>query len=174
MTKPVLPFLALGLAGIVVATAAAQDLAPPAPGEPGSLEWHNTQQAALHGLSHANGWTTLADGVKFRRTAGDGSGAAPTVQDRITIHYTGSFTDGSVFDSSVERGEPATFRLGGLIRGWQIAIPYMGVGDTAEIAIPADAAYGVSGRGPIPGNATLFFTIELLAIPSQSGAAASQ
>ena len=98
---------------------------------------------------------------------GDGTGPAPTLRDQITIHYTGSFTDGSVFDSSVQRGQPATFPLAGLIRGWQVAIPYMGVGDTIEIAIPAEMAYGLQGRGPIPGGATLLFTIELFAIPSQ-------
>ncbi len=155
-------------AAIVFTTAAiAQDRMEPAPGEPGSIEWHNTQQAALHSRTSADGWATLDGGIKFRRVAGDGSGPAPTVQDQITIHYTGSFIDGEVFDSSVERGEPATFPLSGLIRGWQVAIPYMGVGDTAEIAIPATSAYGVQGRGPIPGGATLLFTIELLGIPSK-------
>ncbi len=157
------------LAALCLATpAVAQDApAEPEPGAPGSLEWHNTQQAALHTLSTEDGWYRLDNGIMFRRVSGDGSGPAPTVRDRITIHYTGSFTDGTVFDSSVERGEPATFPLSGLIRGWQVAIPYMGVGDTAEIAIPAEAAYGLQGRGPIPGGATLLFTIELLGIPSR-------
>lgn len=150
------------------ASALAQEAPPqPEPGAPGSIEWHNAQQAALHSLTRAEGWATLDGGIKFRRIAGDGTGPAPTVADDITIHYTGSFIDGQVFDSSVERGEPATFPLSGLIRGWQVAIPYMGVGDTAEIAIPAPAAYGLQGRGPIPGGATLLFTIELLGIPSQ-------
>lgn len=158
----------LSLAALAVASpAAAQDAAQPEPGAPGSLEWHNTQQAALHTRTREDGWATLEDGIKFRRIEGDGTGPAPTVQDEITIHYTGSFVDGEVFDSSVERGEPATFPLSGLIRGWQVAIPYMGVGDTAEIAIPATLAYGLRGRGPIPGGATLLFTIELLGIPSQ-------
>jgi FKBP-type peptidyl-prolyl cis-trans isomerase len=157
------------LAVLLLATpATAQDApADPAPGAPGSIEWHNAQQSALHSLSAADGWHRLEGGIMFRRTAGTGSGPAPTVQDRITIHYTGSFTDGAVFDSSVTRGEPATFPLSGLIRGWQVAIPYMGVGDTAEIVIPAASAYGLQGRGPIPGGATLLFTIELLAIPSR-------
>ena len=150
---------------LLAVPAAAQDDAP-ATGT-GSLAWHNEQQAALHSLSPADGWFTLADGIKFRRIAGDGTGPAPTVADEITIHYPGSVTGGAVFDSSVERGEPATFPLGRLVRGWQVAIPYMGVGDTAEIAIPAEYAYGLEGRGPIPGGATLLFTIELLAIPSK-------
>ena len=153
----------LPLAALVFATPAAAQDAP----EVGSLQWHNAQQQALHSLDAADGWYRLENGVMFRRIAGDGTGPAPTVADEITIHYTGSFPDGQVFDSSVERGEPATFPLSGLIRGWQIAIPYMGVGDTAEIVIPATSAYGLEGRGPIPGGATLLFTIELLGIPSK-------
>ena len=155
----------LPLAAIAIAApAAAQD----APAEDTrTIAWHNQQQAALHSRTAADGWYRLEDGVMFRRIAGDGTGPAPTVADEITIHYTGSFIDGEVFDSSVERGEPATFPLSRLVQGWQIAIPYMGVGDTAEIAIPAEAAYGLDGRGPIPGGATLLFTIELLGIPSK-------
>ena len=95
------------------------------------------------------------------------TGSAPTVADTVTLHYTGRFIDGEVFDSSVERGAPATFPLGRLVRGWQVAVPYMGVGDTAEIAIPAEYAYGVEGRGPIPGGATLLFTIELIGIADE-------
>ena len=106
----------------------------------------------------------LPDGVALRRIAGDGSGARPTLADRVTVHYRGSFIDGTVFDSSLDRGEPATFPLARLIRGWQVAIPEMGVGDRYEIVIPADLAYGPLGKGPIPGNATLLFTIELLGI----------
>ena len=159
--------IAMGLTLSLATPALAQDAsAQPEAGAVGSIEWHNAQQAALAGLTQANGWSTLAGGVKFRRIAGDGTGPAPTVSDQITIHYTGSFVDGEVFDSSVERGEPATFPLSRLIDGWQIAIPYMGIGDTAEIVIPATAAYGLQG-GRIPGGATLRFTIELLAIPSE-------
>ncbi|WP_340586777.1 FKBP-type peptidyl-prolyl cis-trans isomerase [Erythrobacter alti] len=164
MKNALLTFAALAFA----TPAIAQDApAQPEPGAAGSLEWHNTQQSALHSLSAADGWHRLEGGVMFRRIAGDGTGPAPTVADEITIHYTGSFTSGDVFDSSVERGEPATFPLSGLISGWQYAIPYMGVGDTVEIAIPATSAYGLQGRGPIPGGATLLFTIELLGIPSK-------
>ncbi|APE29222.1 FKBP-type peptidyl-prolyl cis-trans isomerase [Aurantiacibacter gangjinensis] len=167
MKKPVLPLIALGLAAASVVTATAQDMAAPAPGEVGSLEWHNAQQLALHERTAADGWSTLDGGIKFRRFGGDGSGPAPTVEDEITIHYHGTFPDGTVFDSSLERGEPATFPLSRLIRGWQTAIPYMGVGDSATVVIPAEQAYGLEGRGPIPGGATLIFNIDLLGIPSQ-------
>ena len=69
------------------------------------------------------------------------------------------------FDSSVARGEPAIFPLPKLIKGWQQGVPLMHVGDTYEFAIPYTLAYGAKGKGPIPGGATLLFTIELLAIP---------
>ncbi len=126
-----------------------------------SSAWFNTQQSALHELSPDDGWTTLEGDVRFRRTAGDGSGPAPTVRDIVSVHYTGKLTDGTVFDSTEGR-DPATFPLNRLVPAWQVAIPYMGVGDTIEIAVPAEMGYGARGAGPIPGGATLFFTIELM------------
>lgn len=82
----------------------------------------------------------------------------------MTVHYEGTLVDGTKFDSSWDRGEPVTFPLGRLVEAWQLAIPRMGVGDTIEIVVPADMGYGPNGKGPIPGNSTLLFTIELLAI----------
>lgn len=149
------------LAGLAAPVAAA---AQDAPAVLRDTAWHNAQRAALAGLDPATGWRVLPGGVALRRTGGDGSGPRPTATDRVTVHYKGSLMDGAVFDSSLERGEPATFPLGRLIRGWQLAIPEMGVGDTYDIAIPADLAYGPLGKGPIPGNATLLFTIQLLGI----------
>ena len=170
MKKPALPFIALGLAAATVVTATAQELREPAPGEPGSVEWYNVQQSALHSLTAADGWSTLEGGIKFRRTAGDGTGPAPTLEDVVQVNYTGRFTNGDVFDSN-SGSDPIEFRLGRLVRGWQVAIPYMGVGDSAEIAVPAEFAYGTNGAGPIPGGATLFFDIDPVGIPSQPGAA---
>lgn len=126
-----------------------------------SSAWFNQQQSALHELSPDDGWATLEGGVRFRRTAGDGTGPAPTVSDIVTVHYSGSLTDGTVFDSTEGR-DPATFPLNRLVPAWQVAIPFMGIGDTAEIAVPAEMGYGPRGAGPIPGGATLFFTIELV------------
>ncbi len=128
------------------------------------MAWHSQQQLALASRSYADGWGYLDGGVLWRRTGGDGTGARPTVADDVTVHYEGTFVDGSTFDSSYTRGEPATFPLGGLIRAWQLAIPQMGVGDTIEIAVPAAMGYGPAGRGAIPGGATLLFKIELLGI----------
>lgn len=106
----------------------------------------------------------LPGGMKYRRIGGDGSGARPTVADSVTVHYAGRLIDGTEFDSSYARGEPATFPLGRLIKAWQLAIPQMGVGDTIELYAPADLAYGPLGKGAIPGNATLIFKVELIAV----------
>lgn len=149
----------LTIAALTLATPAAAQTEP----APGSLAWHNTQQSSLHSLSPADGWTILEDGVRWRRIAGDGTGPAPTVRDQVTVDYTGRFTDGSIFDTSEGRGA-ATFPLARLIRAWQIGIPYMGVGDTVELAVPMELGYGPQGAREIPGGATLFFTITLRGI----------
>jgi len=118
----------------------------------------------LNALDPARGWHRTVSGLRYRKLSGPGSGAHPRPTDTVTIHYVGRFIDGSAFDSSVARGAPATFPLPRLIRGWQEGVPMMGVGDRYEFAIPYTLGYGYSGRGPIPGGATLVFTIELIAI----------
>lgn len=133
------------------------------------VAWHNRQMLALAGRHGGNGWHVTASGLRWRRIAGDGSGAHPGPTDRVTVHYTGTFTDGTEFDSSVKRGEPATFPLDRVIRGWQEGVQLMAVGDRVEFAIPQELAYGPKGRGPIPGGATLLFTVELIAIDSAGG-----
>ena len=157
---------ALLAVALLAAPAAAQDETP-AIDRSQDIAWHNTQQAYIAALKPAEGWRYLPGGLKWRRIAGDGSGAKPTVEDTVTAHYAGTFTDGTTFDSSFDRGEPATFPLGRLIKAWQLAIPEMGVGDTLELAAPALLAYGPVGRGPIPGGATLLFKVQLLAIGPQ-------
>ncbi|MHA6317764.1 FKBP-type peptidyl-prolyl cis-trans isomerase [Altererythrobacter sp. CAU 1778] len=153
---------ALALAAALFATpAAAQDAAPDRSQD---AAWHNGQQAALAALSPADGWQFIEGGLRWRRIQGDGVGPKPSVADTVTVHYAGKLTDGTQFDSSYDRGEPATFPLGRLVEAWQLAIPQMTVGDKIELAAPADLAYGPQGKGPIPGNATLFFTVELLDI----------
>lgn len=145
---------------------AAQDTAPASsqPDYSQDAAWHNRQQIAVASLKAEDGWRALPGGMQWRRIAGEGTGEHPTIGDRVTVHYAGTFIDGTTFDSSFDRGEPATFPLAGLVKAWQLAIPQMGVGDTIEIAAPADLAYGPVGRGPIPGGATLLFKIELFGI----------
>jgi len=124
----------------------------------------SAQQAYVSGLSASEGWYTLDGGLRWRYLDYAASDVRPSVSDTVTMHYEGKLIDGTVFDSSYVRGQPAQFPLGGLIRAWQMAIPQMGVGDVIEIAAPADLAYGPVGKGPIPGGATLIFKVELLKI----------
>lgn len=121
--------------------------------------YFNRQQSYLWLLKAEDGWNTTATGLRWRRVKGDGTGAHPLPTDTVTLHYTGTLVDGTKFDSSVDRNEPATFPLPRLIKGWQEAVPLMGIGDTFEVAIPMELAYGPTGRGPIPPGATLLFTI---------------
>src|SRR5688500_10000042 len=151
------------------APAFAQDSAAPAPPQR-EADWHNAQLLHLLNLKPADGWQTTASGLRWRRVKAGVFGAPrPAPTDTVTIHYAGRFIDGVEFDSSIARGEPATFPLPRLIKGWQEGVPLMAVGDTFEFAIPYSLAYGAKGKGPIPGGATLLFTIELLAIPPAGG-----
>lgn len=126
--------------------------------------WLNQQAAALASRQAADGWVWMEGGLRWRRVAGDGTGPKPSVRDTVTLHYAGTLVDGTEFDSSYRRNQPATFPLGQLIPAWQMAVPHMSVGDTFELAVPADLGYGPRGQGPIPGGATLLFKIELLGI----------
>ncbi len=93
-----------------------------------------------------------------------GTGEMPTVTDSITVHYHGTLEDGTVFDSSVDRGEPIGFRLGQVIPGWQEGLQLMKAGGKAKLTIPGDLAYGPRGQGSIPPNATIIFDVELIAV----------
>lgn len=86
--------------------------------------------------------------------------------DSISVHYTGTLEDGTKFDSSLDRGEPFTFTIGQgqVIQGWDQGLIGMKVGEQRKLTIPSDMAYGPSGSGPIPPNATLIFTVELISI----------
>lgn len=164
-TKPLVTSLA-ALAFAIPVAAFAQDEEPEQRADARAQDpaWHYKQQAYLFELKAEDGWHYEDGGVRWRWLEYRASEARPTVADTVSVHYEGKLLDGTVFDSSFERGEPATFPLGRLIKGWQIAIPKMGVGETIEVAIPSDLAYGPEGRGPIPPNATLMFKVQLVGI----------
>jgi FKBP-type peptidyl-prolyl cis-trans isomerase FkpA len=103
----------------------------------------------------------------------EGKGALPKASDMVKVHYHGTFPDGKVFDSSVERGQPAEFPLGGVIPCWTEGVQKIKVGGKAKLVCPSDTAYGDQGAGgTIPGGATLVFEVELLEIPKEEAPAA--
>lgn len=94
----------------------------------------------------------------------EGTGISPESADTVEVHYEGRLLDGTVFDSSRERGESIEFALNRVIKGWTEGLTYAKEGGQIELYIPADLAYGKRGSGPIPGNATLIFNIELIKV----------
>ena len=112
----------------------------------------------------ASATRTTESGLKIT-TLREGSGASPTARDRVVVHYHGTFEGGKVFDSSVERGQPASFPLNRVIRCWTEGLQLMKVGEKARLVCPPKIAYGARGAPPsIPPNATLIFEVELLGI----------
>lgn len=109
------------------------------------------------------GVTELSSGLQYKILR-KGSGKHPRAGDTVVVHYTGTLIDGTEFDSTKRRGEPAELNLGSVIRGWQEAIPLMAVGARWQIFVPPQLAYGAKGAGPIGPNETLIFEIELLDI----------
>jgi len=120
--------------------------------------------AFLEENAKKEGIITTNSGLQYEIiTAGNGD--IPKESDQVSTHYHGSLIDGTVFDSSVERGQPAEFPVNGVIKGWVEALQLMPVGSKWRLYIPSDLAYGDHGSGPVIGpGATLIFDIELLAI----------
>ena len=105
-----------------------------------------------------------ASGMQIEHVV-EGTGASPTAADVVVVHYTGTFPDGQVFDSSVQRGQPATFPLNRVIACWTQGLQQMKVGGKARLTCPPALAYGEHGAPPtIPPNSTLIFEVELLEI----------
>ena len=120
-------------------------------------------QAFREQAAQEEGAVQTASGLVFKELTA-GTGASPKATDRVKVHYHGSLIDGTVFDSSVERGEPVTFALDQVVKGWTEGLQMMKVGGKAKLTIPPELAYGPGGRAGIPPNATLIFEVELLGI----------
>jgi FKBP-type peptidyl-prolyl cis-trans isomerase len=132
--------------------------------------WHNAQQLALASRQASDGWQWMEGGLLWRRVAGDGSGKHPTLDVMVTIHYAGTFIDGTEFDSSYRRNEPATFPLNGVIPCWTEGVQLMKVGGKSRLVCPSSLAYGDRGAPPdIKPGATLVFEVELLNIEKSGG-----
>lgn len=109
------------------------------------------------------GVVTLPSGLQYEViTAAEGD--KPAATDQVTTHYRGTLIDGTQFDSSYDRGQPATFPLNGVIAGWTEALQLMSPGAKWRLFIPPELAYGERAQGPIPANSTLIFEVELLEI----------
>ncbi|MGM0522000.1 MAG: FKBP-type peptidyl-prolyl cis-trans isomerase [Pseudomonadota bacterium] len=138
-----------------------------------AMQEREAETAAMAEANQAEGETFLAEnaqrddvtvtdsGLQYE-VLESGDGASPGAQDSVEVHYEGTLLDGSVFDSSLERGEPVTFRVNQVIEGWQEALQLMSVGDVWKLYIPSELAYGESGQGPIGPNEVLIFNVELL------------
>ena len=118
------------------------------------------------------GVKTTASGLQYK-VLKDGNGATPKSSDTVTVNYRGTLMDGTEFDSSYKRGQPATFPVGGVIKGWTEALQLMKVGSKYQLFIPASLAYGEQGRPGIPPNSTLIFEVELMDVKSPQAGGAS-
>lgn len=121
-------------------------------------------EAFLSKNGEKEGVTVLPSGLQYEVIkSGDGAKPAPT--DKVTTHYEGTLIDGRIFDSSIKRGEPATFPVNGVIPGWVEALQLMNVGSKWRLFIPSNLAYGERGAGELIGpHSTLIFDIELISI----------
>ncbi len=124
----------------------------------------NEGKAFLEKNANAEGVVVLPSGLQYK-VLQEGSGPSPALMDQVTTHYEGKLIDGRIFDSSVQRGQPASFPVNGVIKGWVEALQLMSVGSKWQLFVPSDLAYGARGAGQMIGpHSTLIFEVELLKI----------
>lgn len=135
-----------------------------------AAEGKKEEQAFFETLKNKPNVKLLQDGLYYEVLT-EGTGAKPTMEDEINVHYKGALANGKVFDSSYDRGQPIDLSLGQVIRGWQLGIPLMSVGSKYRLYIPSALGYGERGAGAnIPPYSALVFDIELLGIKGQDAA----
>jgi len=135
------------------------------PGGPAATPAPSSPASAASAASPAGEWKTTASGLKYQVLKQGNGTVSPKATDTVEVHYHGTLTNGTVFDSSVQRGQPATFPLNAVIPGWTEGVQLMKVGDKFKFEIPPNLAYGPNSPTPaIPPNSTLVFEVELLAI----------
>jgi FKBP-type peptidyl-prolyl cis-trans isomerase len=130
-------------------------------------------EAFLAANKSKSGVKTTASGLQYM-VEKEGTGAKPKATDTVKVNYLGTKIDGTKFDSSYDRGQPATFPLNGVIKGWSEGLQLMPVGSKYKLFVPSDLAYGENGPGQIGPNATLIFEVELLDIEKASEKAADK
>ena len=124
-------------------------------------------KAFLEANKSKEGVKVLPSGLQYKILKA-GTGNSPTAEDTVRTHYSGKLIDGTEFDSSIKRGKPAEFPVKGVIKGWTEALQLMKEGGKWQLFIPPDLAYGERGNRSIPGNSTLIFEVELLAIVKET------
>ena len=121
-------------------------------------------KAFLAANQEKTGVKTTASGLQYLQLAASNSDKRPVVSDTVTVHYHGKLLDGTVFDSSVARGEPIDFALNQVIKGWTEGLQLMTEGEKLRLFIPSELAYGKRNTGSISGGSLLIFDVELLSI----------
>lgn len=121
------------------------------------------KQFLADNLKNDPGVKQTPSGLQYKMIV-EGKGKSPKATDVVKVHYTGKLIDGTVFDSSVKRGEPISFPLNGVIAGWTEGLQLMKEGGKCMLYIPSELAYGDGNNGPIPGGSTLIFEVELLEV----------
>lgn len=156
MSKFIIPVIVFVLAGFMIYRTWMNH-------KSGEENFEQGQQFLLEN-STKEGVITTESGLQYL-VLEEGTGTEhPTKNSKVTVHYHGTLIDGTVFDSSVERGEPISFALKQVIKGWQEGLTYMVEGQKVRLFIPSPLAYGKGGSGPIPPSSTLIFDVELISI----------